>query len=247
KNNVHAGNPIVSAGGQLPEGITRKQSSAFQTLADNLDIIEEVRTEAEKNDDLPTRTEVLRKIAQKRNQENIERIEKQAITDVTGEYDVVVIDPAWPIEKIKRDISPSQVGLDYPTMTLEEIQNFKIPAKENCHLFLWTTHKFLPDSFEILKKWGFKYVCCFVWHKNGGFQPFNLPQYNCEFILYARKGNPKFKETKNFFTCFNADRTKHSEKPEEFYETLRRVTVGKRIDIFNRRFIKGFEQYGNEI
>ena len=230
----------------LPQGITHKQSSAFQTLAENKDIIEQVKAEAEAEDDLPTRTEVLRRVAQKKNIEEIRRIEKQAITDISGTYNVVVIDPAWEVEKIARDVAPTQIGLDYPTMTIDEIKNFKIPAKDNCHLFLWTTHKYLPDSFEILKVWGFNYICCMVWHKNGGFQPFNLPQYNCEFVLYARKGTPKFKETKNFFTCFSADRTGHSEKPEEFYELLRRITVGKRIDIFNRRTIKGFDKYGNE-
>jgi hypothetical protein len=46
----------------LPEGITRKQSYNFQRLADHLDIIEQVKAEAVEDDDLPTRTEVLRRI-----------------------------------------------------------------------------------------------------------------------------------------------------------------------------------------
>jgi 16S rRNA G966 N2-methylase RsmD len=46
----------------LPEGITHKQSSAFQTLAENKDIIEDVKADAEADDDLPTRTEVLRRV-----------------------------------------------------------------------------------------------------------------------------------------------------------------------------------------
>ena len=46
----------------LPKGITKNQSSQFQTLAENPEIIEQVKAEAIENDDLPTRTEVLRKI-----------------------------------------------------------------------------------------------------------------------------------------------------------------------------------------
>jgi N6-adenosine-specific RNA methylase IME4 len=239
-------NRHVPTGQHLPDGITRKQSHQFQILAANPKIVEKVKAEAEANDDLPTRTEVLREVARQKNKEVIAKIEKQAVTDFTGTYGVVVIDPAWPIEKIGRDERPNQAGLDYPAMSVDKIKQFKIPAKDNCHLFLWTTHRFLPDAFEVLKSWGFEYSCCLVWHKSGGFQPLNRPQFNCEFCLYATKGSPRFKETKDFFVCFNAARGKHSEKPEEFYKVLRRVTAGRRVDIFNRRPIDGFDRYGNE-
>jgi N6-adenosine-specific RNA methylase IME4 len=131
-------------------------------------------------------------------------------------------------------------------MTEAELVAMKMPSADACHLWLWTTHRFLPMAMRLLDAWGFKYVCTFVWHKPGGFQPIGLPQYNCEFAIYARRGCPQFIDTKAFPTCFHAARGKHSEKPSEFYDVVRRVTAGRRVDIFNRRPIEGFDTWGKE-
>ena len=176
----------------------------------------------------------------------VEAIEAKAAEPTTGLYDVIVVDPPWPTAKIERDVRPNQTGFDYPVMELAELQQLTIPAEDDCHLWLWTTHKFLPEAFGLLKAWNFNYVCAFVWHKPGGFQPVGLPQYNCEFALYARKGTPAFKDTKNLPVCFDAPRGAHSEKPGEFYEMVARVTAGRRLDMFNRRPIDGFDGWGNE-
>ena len=191
-------------------------------------------------------TEVKRDRKKKEQKERFDVLKEKELKPLSNDYDVIVIDPAWEMEKIQRDVAPMQVGFDYPTMSIDEIKAFKLPTADNCHVFMWITHKHLPYGFEILKVWNVKYVCCFVWHKNGGFQPFGLPQYNCEFVLYGRIGTPEFFDLKDFNVCFSADRTGHSEKPELFYKTIRRVTAGKRIDIFNRRDIDGFDKWGNE-
>ncbi len=166
-----------------------------------------------------------------------------------GKYSTIVVDPPWPIEKIEREERPNQFAFDYPTMTIEEIKSFVIPqtiALDDSHIFLWTTERYLPSAFEIMTAWGFRYVFTMVWHKPGGFQPYNLPQYNCEFVLYGRRGSPQFTETKNFFTCFDAPRNGHSVKPEDFYKTIARVCPSPRIEIFSRNNLVGFETWGNE-
>jgi ParB/RepB/Spo0J family partition protein len=178
--------------------------------------------------------------------ESLNSVSARQAKELAGEYDVIVIDPPWPMEKIEREVRPNQVEFDYPTMDEAELASMNIPAADDCHLWLWTTHRFLPMALRLLDAWGFKYVCTFVWHKPGGFQPIGLPQYNCEFALYARRGTPQFVDTKALPTCFAASRGKHSEKPEDFYDVVRRVTAGRRIDIFHRRCIEGFDTWGKE-
>ncbi len=53
-------------------GFNRKQVHQFQQLADHKDIIEEVKAEARENEDLPTRSEVLRKIKESNKQKRLE-------------------------------------------------------------------------------------------------------------------------------------------------------------------------------
>ena len=169
-----------------------------------------------------------------------------------GKYRVIVVDPPWPMERIVRDIDlEDSAALDYPTMTETELIAFgdrvATVAADDCHSFLWTTQRFLPMGLRLLDAWGFHYVLTMVWHKNGGFQPFGLPQFNCEFVLYARKGAPTFVDTKAFDCCFLALRQGHSVKPNEFYETISRVTDGPRLDMFARKQRPGWVTWGDEV
>lgn len=165
-------------------------------------------------------------------------------------YGTIVIDPPWPMKKIEREVRPNQVEFDYPTMDYEALRDFRVKfallASDNCHVFMWTTQKFLPMALRLFEDYEIKYVLTMVWHKTGGFQPVGLPQYNCEFVLYGRIGTPEFVDTKAFDCCFEAPRTDHSRKPDEFYDLVRRVTPDGRIDVFSREKRDGFDQYGNE-
>lgn len=193
--------------------------------------------------------------------EDVYRLGKKAmpydiedLQPIEGKYSVVVIDPPWPMQRIERDVAPDQAGMDYPIMTEEEIARLGTDDEQivpemldqDCHVFLWTTQKFYDMGRRLFERWGVKYILEMVWHKPGGFQPYNLPQYNCEFVLYGRKGAPEFIETKDFMCCFSALRREHSRKPDEFYETIARVTSGRRIDVFAREQRPGFDVWGNQ-
>lgn len=179
-------------------------------------------------------------------------IRGRATTALQGRYDVLVCDPPWPLRMMRKDVSPTHVLWPYPTLTVEEIISTLEPiithhAKGDAHFFLWTTHRFLPQAFDVVSALGFTYSCTFVWHKGNGVQPFRLPKFNCEFLLYSRMGKPSFTSQKAFSCAFSAPQGRHSEKPSCIYDTIRRVTEGqRRVDLFGRREIEGFDSWGLE-
>lgn len=228
-----------------PHTITQRAHRIEQKIVTNVtnSVLGQPETDTEAQ--ILKQAAIIKQNRRAKQQQIVENIKKDISLPI-GLYETIVIDPPWPMKKIERDVRPNQVGFDYPTMTEDELSVLPIPIAENSHIFLWTTQKFLPMAIRLLGIWSFRYVCCFTWHKSGGFQPIGLPQYNSEFVVYARHGTPKFKTIKAFNTCFVGERHEHSVKPTEFYEMICRVTVGPRLDMFNRRDIEGFTGWGNE-
>jgi N6-adenosine-specific RNA methylase IME4 len=257
--------------GQAPHGGDRR-SNKFQASSETLDVSEPMRrryrliaewwdrlvypwlSEHDQRKDC-YRAPVLRRVAKVVNAAKLDALTQQLTQkDFSTLYDVAVIDPPWPIEKIERDVREFQADtLDYPTMPLDVIQSLEwagtnkaLPLRANAFVWLWTTQRFLPPAIKMIKAWGLKYGGVFVWHKSGGFQPVGQPQYNCEFVVWGRNGSPRFQSTKGLKMCFSGKRGAHSEKPLEFYEMIEAATTGHRIDIFNRRTIRGFDGWGLE-
>ena len=234
----------------LEDDLSPKQKQDFRAAAKVTDEkLDELTARAVETGMELTRNAVIR---EGRRVESAEAV--QAIADnpppplPEGQYATIVVDPPWPIKKSEMEGDPNGVGFDYPVMALDEIAGLSVGdmLADDAFVFLWTTQRFLPDAFPILEGWGVKYRFMMVWHKPGGFQVFNMPQFNGEFIVVGAKGNPQFLEAKAFNAVFNAPRAGHSVKPDEFYDLLRRVAPEPRLDMFNRREIEGFTGWGNE-
>jgi N6-adenosine-specific RNA methylase IME4 len=169
-----------------------------------------------------------------------------------GPFGTVILDPPWPMQKMERRTFTNSAEFEYPVMAVEDItallkKDIVPKLEKDCHMFMWTTEKFLPVAIAMVGELGFEYVLTMVWHKNGGVQPFGLPQFNCEFVVYARRGTPRFVDFKNFMCCFEAKRREPGRKPDEFAATIRRVTGGSRLVVFARTSPEGFACYGNEV
>ena len=168
-------------------------------------------------------------------------------------YQIIVIDPPWKLTKIKKKVRPNQVDMDYPMMSVDEIKALKIEsiADEVSTCFMWVIDKYLYQSPDILKAWGFNYHLTMAWDKTNGLSMYGFNRQT-EFIVVGLKGKHEaYPKRQTISTSFRAKSPFHSAKPHEFYQMLD-VLEGNRIDIFARQgrdnlFGKKWDIWGNEV
>lgn len=169
-------------------------------------------------------------------------------------YQIIYADPPW---SYNDKMSGHSFSLDheYQTQSLEWIKslNVELITDKNCALFLWATSPLLPEAFEVVKAWGFKYkTVAFCWVKQSinGKQIHNLGKWTMggvELCLLATKGKPQ-RILKNVKQVVIAERTKHSKKPEEVRKRIVDL-MGEisRIELFARQKTEGWDVWGNEV
>jgi len=165
-----------------------------------------------------------------------------------GKYRVVYADPPW---------SYGNTGLEeyghaeghYPSMTIAELSEMPVKdlLEDNAVLFLWVTSPLLAECFAVIKAWGFKYKTSFVWDK----VKHNFGHYNSvrhEFLLVCTKGSCTPDDKTLFDSVQTIERSKkHSEKPEQFRAIIEKLyATGKRIELFARKQVDGWDVFGNE-
>lgn len=168
-------------------------------------------------------------------------------------YQIVYADPPWNEQgggKIKR-------GADrhYPLMKTKEIiaLNVKDIIDDNAHLYLWATNNFLPDAFEVMNAWGFKYKTMITWAKDR----ISLGQYyrgQTEHCLFGVRGMIPYKilddKRQQGTTLITAPRRKHSQKPEEMRRLIEKVSDRpgfNKIELFARHRTLGWDVFGNQV
>lgn len=180
----------------------------------------------------------------------IEEIEAGELPELKGLFDVISVDPPWNYEgenknKTSFDSVGRRVANPYPEMSTKEIKKIELPLMNDSIVFLWTTHKFLPDALEILKEWNLEYKGTLVWNKEkmGMGAWFRM---QCEFCLVGIKGNPYWENTK-YRDILNESRRQHSRKPDSFFTMVEEITMGRRLEYFSREKRNGWEVFGNDI
>jgi len=183
-------------------------------------------------------------------QEVKQKIENENLVQPNKKYHVIAIDPPWAYNEKggfssdDYDANSNRGAVDYPTMTVEQIKKIELPTADECVLFLWTTHAFLKDSFEILEHWGFDYKATIVWDKvKMGLG--RTIRMQVEFCLLAVKGKPIINGSAERDIIMEP-RREHSSKPEVFYQMVERMCIGNKLDFFSRQQRSNWDHYGAE-
>ena len=156
-------------------------------------------------------------------------------------------------------VEPHATKPPYDHMGLKEIASAlhsatRDLAARDCHLYLWTTNRYLRDSFAIVDEIGFEVSATLVWCKapmgfmGGAFRS------SVEFIQFCRRGNlpHKTQAEKRWFTWPRVGWTqsdpaaKHSRKPEAFLDLVEQVSPGPYLELFARRNRLGWSTWGNQ-
>jgi N6-adenosine-specific RNA methylase IME4 len=166
-------------------------------------------------------------------------------------YQIIYADPPWDVKRGPdwNSNGPSK-PLPYPTMTIEAIK--ALPIKDlsdtNCHLYLWTINKYIKESYEVVKEWGFDVSCMLTWVKpKHGIGIGGTFVQTTEHLLFCRRGTLKAKKRIDT-TWFEHKRLKHSEKPPMFRKMIEEVSGDlPRIELFARQKTEGWDVWGNEV
>jgi len=183
-------------------------------------------------------------------QQQMQDIETGKLPELKGLFEVISVDPPWAYEEKggfsfkQHDPESNRGGVDYPTMTINQIKEINLPLADNGIVFLWTTHSFLRDAFDILQHWGLDYKATLVWDKvkMGMGRTIRL---QCEFCLIGFKGKPYYNGSAERDIITEA-RREHSRKPDAFFEFVERFTLGRKLEYFSREKRNGWEIYGND-
>ncbi len=182
-----------------------------------------------------------------RRQENAARVAAApsvAIAVARARFATIVADPPWSYDNA--DLYGPGLP-EYASMSHDDLKALPVAdrADEDAHLYRWTTNPKLPEAFELLDAWGFRYAGFVTWCK----PRFGMGRYfrsQTEHVLFGVKGSLPLRR-KDVGTWFEAPRGRHSAKPEKFFEIVESCSPGPYLELFARTERAGWTAWGGEL
>lgn len=164
----------------------------------------------------------------------------------TRKYKTILADPAWGVPSQRGKNSCRSAESHYELMPLERIKAMPVRdlAEENSHLYLWIPNALLQEGLDVINAWGFTFRSPIYWIKPRLLLG-NYFRNASETCLFATRGKApvKFHGQPNWMF---APQQRHSQKPEEQYDLIRRMSYEPYLELFARHREYGFDIWGNE-
>jgi site-specific DNA-methyltransferase (adenine-specific) len=177
-------------------------------------------------------------------------------------YNIIYADPPWHYgsKSAVNNTTGSAIkplSDHYSTMSLQELKNMPIKnmTKDDAACFMWVTDSHIDEALEVLRSWGFAYkTIAFNWVKTtskGNYCKNVAPwtMKSSEICLLGIKGRmTKYKQANNIESLVIAQRTQHSQKPNEVRKRIEDLFGDlPRIELFAREKTDGWDVWGDEI
>ena len=165
-------------------------------------------------------------------------------------YQIIYADPPWDVKRGPDwgSNGPSK-PLPYPTMSISEIMQLPVSAlaDDDAHLYMWTINKYLYESYDVARAWGFRPSCLLTWSKPPhGIGIGGTFVQTTEHLLFCRKGTLTAKKRVDR-TCFGQT-SPPLKKPAMFRDMIVEVSGDlPRIELFARQVPDGWDVWGNEV
>jgi N6-adenosine-specific RNA methylase IME4 len=180
--------------------------------------------------------------------ENAKKVESTIGLDAFAsgaKFSTIMVDPPWDWGDEGDKDQLGRARPEYSTMTISQLLDLPVGAlaDTDAHLYLWITNRSLPKGFQLIEKWGFRYITCLTWVKPS----FGMGTYfrgSTEQVLFAVKGSMPLR-VKNAPTHFALPRgAAHSSKPVEIYGMIESWSPGPYIELFSRSKRSGWMSWG---
>lgn len=160
----------------------------------------------------------------------------------TKKFKTILADPPWS----KFQSGKRGAIQHYDLMPLDRIKAMPIAdlCEENAHLYLWVPNGLLQEGLDVVTAWGFTFRSPIFWIK----PRLGLGNYvrnASETMLFATRGKApvKFHGQPNWMFCCVQS---HSQKSEEQYALIQRLSHGPYLELFARHRESGWDCWGFE-
>jgi len=171
-----------------------------------------------------------------------------------GGFRTIVADPPWQFgDKLPGKSRGAEKN--YRVLSLPDIKNFlhtsQIEVADDARLFLWRVASMQEEALEVVQAWGFVPKAEMVWLKltKNGKRWFGMGRQvrmEHETCIIATRGRPDTL-SRSIRSTFDAEYTRHSGKPDYFYELVEELSGGPYLELFARTPRRCWTQIGDEL